>query len=170
MTTLHHWWSYGFVALESREKDNSMVSCQKGPTRHAYAWQIGPFWQDTLELCVSVTDTSVECQSIDEGTSALLKYDIMQQRDVSWVWIGKHSLMWILSHALNTFPPLSSCKYHVNLYINGLHCSYGIANIFYGWCAFTHLHYNRNILENNYINTLALMPWFLDSLSMVLNM
>ena len=29
---------------------NSMVSCQKGPTRHAHAWQIGPFWQDTLEL------------------------------------------------------------------------------------------------------------------------
>ena len=21
------------------------VSCQKGPTRHAYAWRIGPFWQ-----------------------------------------------------------------------------------------------------------------------------
>ena len=30
--------------------DTSRVSCQKGPTRHAYAWQIGPFWQDTLEL------------------------------------------------------------------------------------------------------------------------
>ena len=28
----------------------SRVSCQKGPTRHAYAWQIGPFWQDTLEM------------------------------------------------------------------------------------------------------------------------
>ena len=27
-----------------------MVSCQKGPTRHAYAWQIWPLWQDTLEL------------------------------------------------------------------------------------------------------------------------
>ena len=26
------------------------VSCQKGPNRHAYAWQIGPFWQDTLVL------------------------------------------------------------------------------------------------------------------------
>ena len=26
----------------------SRVSCQKGPTRHANAWQIGPFWQDTL--------------------------------------------------------------------------------------------------------------------------
>ena len=23
---------------------------KKGPTRHAYALQIGPFWQDTLEL------------------------------------------------------------------------------------------------------------------------
>ena len=29
-----------------------MVSCQKGPTRHAYAWQIGPFWQDTLEIFI----------------------------------------------------------------------------------------------------------------------
>ena len=27
-----------------------MVSCQKGPTRHAYAWQIGRFWQDTLDI------------------------------------------------------------------------------------------------------------------------
>ena len=30
--------------------DISRASCQKGPTRHAYAWQIGPFWQDTLDL------------------------------------------------------------------------------------------------------------------------
>ena len=29
---------------------NSMASCQNGPTRHAYAWQIGPFWQDTIEF------------------------------------------------------------------------------------------------------------------------
>ena len=29
---------------------NSMVSCQKGPSHHAYAWQIEPFWQDTIEL------------------------------------------------------------------------------------------------------------------------
>ena len=27
-----------------------MVSCQNGPTRYAYAWQIGPFRQDTLHL------------------------------------------------------------------------------------------------------------------------
>ena len=30
----------------------SMVSCLKGPTCHASAWQIGPFWQDTLDMTV----------------------------------------------------------------------------------------------------------------------
>ena len=34
----------------------SMASCQKGSTRHAYAWQIGPFWQDTLDFfkCINL--------------------------------------------------------------------------------------------------------------------
>ena len=32
----------------------SRVSCQKGPTRNAYAWQIGPFWQDTLDLGLNI--------------------------------------------------------------------------------------------------------------------
>ena len=27
-----------------------MVFCQKCPTRHAYAWQIGSFWQHTLDI------------------------------------------------------------------------------------------------------------------------
>ena len=31
----------------------SRISCQKGPTRHAYASQIGPFWQDTLNMRMS---------------------------------------------------------------------------------------------------------------------
>ena len=34
------------------ESHLAMVSCQKGPTRHAYAWQIGPFWLDTLDTWV----------------------------------------------------------------------------------------------------------------------
>ena len=33
----------------------SMVSCQNGPTCHAYAWQIGPFWQDTLDFFIRGT-------------------------------------------------------------------------------------------------------------------
>ena len=34
---------------------NLRVSCQKGPTYHAYAWQIGPFRQDTLVISVAET-------------------------------------------------------------------------------------------------------------------
>ena len=55
----HHRWYHTstFTALPCsnavRFATHSMVSCQKGPTRHAYAWQIGPFWQDTLELISS---------------------------------------------------------------------------------------------------------------------
>ena len=40
-------------------KSMSRVSCQKGPTRHAYAWQIGPFWQDTLDVCMTWLHDSV---------------------------------------------------------------------------------------------------------------
>ena len=41
--------------------NTSMVSCQKGPTRHAYAWQIGPFWQHTLKM-----QTLLHCQKRNE--------------------------------------------------------------------------------------------------------
>ena len=44
-------------------KDITMVSCQKGPTRHAYAWQIGPFWQDTLKLSPLLTHWNRICIS-----------------------------------------------------------------------------------------------------------
>ena len=43
-TSIHKtWWQH---------HSNSRVSCQKGPSHHghAYAWQIGPFWQDTLHI------------------------------------------------------------------------------------------------------------------------
>ena len=42
-----------------------MVSCQKGPARHAYTWQIGPFWQDTLELDKGTT--TYVCENADVG-------------------------------------------------------------------------------------------------------
>ena len=41
---------YGCLSLIMESLNSLMVSCQKGPTRHAYAWQIGPFWQDTLVI------------------------------------------------------------------------------------------------------------------------
>ena len=41
--------------MRSFKKTISMVSCQKGPTRHVYAWQIGLFWQDTLDIKLSAS-------------------------------------------------------------------------------------------------------------------
>ena len=46
-----------FFAIWVCTYHKSRVSCQKGPTSHAYAWPIGPFWQDTLDiylLCVAI--------------------------------------------------------------------------------------------------------------------
>ena len=52
----------------------SRVSCQKGPTRHAYAWQIGPFWQDTLDLSFSQTAymTLLEFGQLKEGDTVIV--------------------------------------------------------------------------------------------------
>ena len=47
----------------------SMVSCQKGPTHHAYAWQIGPFWQDTLDLYFSKLQLFCNGQIIERSFS-----------------------------------------------------------------------------------------------------
>ena len=37
----------------------SMVSCKKGPTHHAYAWQIAPFLQDTLDMYIVIAYTKI---------------------------------------------------------------------------------------------------------------
>ena len=51
------YWKHLYMTKNSRKKDKiyiSMVSYQKGPTRHAYAWQIGPFWQDILNILLKL--------------------------------------------------------------------------------------------------------------------
>ena len=40
--------------------DISRVYCQKGPTHHAYAWQIGPFWQNTLNMYKSLKNLNLK--------------------------------------------------------------------------------------------------------------
>ena len=48
----------------------------KGPTRHAYAWQIGPFWQDTLDVMYEVFDVNI-LEEIDHVVMGLV-YDIAE--------------------------------------------------------------------------------------------
>ena len=66
------------------------VSCQKGPTRHAYAWQIGPFWQDTLE------DRWHTWQSMIEALDCRLTHCILKQMIYNFINIVPISLIWAL--------------------------------------------------------------------------
>ena len=59
-----------FKTLQVPVPNISMVSCQKGPTRHAHAWQIGPFWQDTLDIRDPSMVTTVSADDI-AGTCCL---------------------------------------------------------------------------------------------------
>ena len=69
-------------AIKSLAGYMSMVSCQKGPTRHAYARQIGPFWQDTLDVYDAVT--SPEHHGISEK-------GIKSLHVMLWSWLVKFS-------------------------------------------------------------------------------
>ena len=66
----------------------SMVSCQKGPTRHAYAWQIGPFWQDTLDF-QSASKTGNTIDTIQETCNPQVK----ERQAFCWFRVWKEFLM-----------------------------------------------------------------------------
>ena len=61
----------------------SMVSCQKGPTCHAYAWQIGPFLQNTLDFCKVIHHKKVlNLRSKSTGISFL---SISRDTSIKWL-------------------------------------------------------------------------------------
>ena len=59
-------WSGGAWGGVVFHDDISMASCQRGPTRYAYAWQIGPFWQDTLDTSPQTDPMSREASMKEE--------------------------------------------------------------------------------------------------------
>ena len=84
----------------------SMVSSQKGPTRHAYAWQIGPFCQDTLDLhwgnhdCPSASEASLT--NVDKLITWIQRelWYMYKQKRVHILW----DLLWDLLNN-NSKPP-----------------------------------------------------------------
>ena len=84
-----------------------MVSCKKGPTRHAYALQIGPFLQDTLDLWLSLLSVFPDClPSMFSMFSSLLllSYDGMLHGTLgnsAWNLVGVMLLLWITSLGTN---------------------------------------------------------------------
>ena len=82
-----------------------MVSCQKGPTRHADAWQIGPFWQDILEICIQKDcerEESVPREKIRDGEWKRVK-DMMRVGIVfGWITLYSQNSMWLTSITIDT--------------------------------------------------------------------
>ena len=66
-----------------------MVSCQKGPTRHAYAWQIGPFWQETLDIYAR----SISLYTMGHSCNTEVHCKITLSFDLSSV-VGTFSIDW----------------------------------------------------------------------------
>ena len=74
-----HWTLWSPVRNISRHEQNgryfasgiSMASWSKGPTRHAYAWQIGSFWQDTHDIWICM---NLKCDSNEN-------YDITKHKN-----------------------------------------------------------------------------------------
>ena len=50
MQYMQQTYNIAVVLYKVMEIDILMVSCQKGPTRNAYEWPIGPYWQDTFDM------------------------------------------------------------------------------------------------------------------------
>ena len=63
-----------------------MVSCQKGPTCHTYAWQIGPFWQDTFDMRLFAQLSPVQCLTTILTITGLL-----------WIWALVNKCQWNLN-------------------------------------------------------------------------
>ena len=78
----------------------SMVSCQMGHSRHAYAWQVGPFWQDTLDICAycKIKHLCLDTYPhISHNTSWFKKKYLKQTRDLYAYKYGMftRTLQWI---------------------------------------------------------------------------
>ena len=72
----------------------SRESYQKGPTRHAYAWQIGPYWQDTLDILTGVNSdypgTREGSWLIGTGKTCEIQntaHPIYNSIDIQMIWI-----------------------------------------------------------------------------------
>ena len=72
------WWQPGNKPLS----EPMMVS---GPTRDAYAWQIGPFWQDTLKIWNVTLDTNPSNPNINLCTAYFPQKIFPSLKCLKWI-------------------------------------------------------------------------------------
>ena len=101
---LNKQWSCGWYEMSLRLCDVTILIIQtcnildphidgilpKGPTRHAYAWQIGPFWQDTLNMCGDTCTTKITKEIY---LHVILASSRNQMQTLSWCLSWGHVIM-----------------------------------------------------------------------------
>ena len=70
---ISQWYNHNDTITSHTHIDMSRASCPKGPTLHAYAWQIGPFWQDTIDVIILLVSLKFNQQDI-AGKYTLIWY------------------------------------------------------------------------------------------------
>ena len=117
-----HWWMK-WLGSCGQCHTISRVFCQKGPTRHAYAWQIGPFWQDTLNMMLVYSSHShhhpwvhyIATSRISSISRTLVKCELMCLKN--HLNLMSHPLEWILFIRVDG---LSNSDEHLNTSIHTL--------------------------------------------------
>ena len=107
----------------------SMVSCKKGPTRHAYAWLIGPFWQDTIDVDYNFLATIlvywlVHIGYLHCGRSCVMAHFVMTtllDSLIKWLCCFLCSLLLTWS-SVWTPSPLASDLRHCDTHVTLLKC------------------------------------------------
>ena len=107
-------------------KSISRVSCQKGPTRHAYAWPIGPFWQDTLDI--------YKTQFVPRFSEYWIKKPILYES------VQINMILWQLQIPSKAYCPVTICNVdYQSVLINHETCL--IENLYI-------FHYNKPFIPN----------------------
>ena len=105
---LHDWLRVSQETFDNMDK--TRTSCQKGPTRPAYAWRIGPFLQDTLDnrlmLIQNITHqraiTSMAVATLDTRFDIVLIIFLYISRAVFRCCLGARHF-WVLNSFLMYF-------------------------------------------------------------------
>ena len=100
----------------------SRVSCQKGPICLAWAWRVGPFWQDTVDMIKSMLSFKLRCCTA--GYSSCLWYFNYNR---SLPWAVRLCSLWELEHPtqassanLSSWVAAVGCKKRCRCIVNKL--------------------------------------------------
>ena len=99
------------VIIKDITDNMSKVSCQKGPIRHAYARQIGPFGQDTLDVMTNHNTTKRDTCGRFLGHTALFNFRgvVISSNILNCIWSSRtYSVLLYIDYSLTVETAVSN--------------------------------------------------------------